>query len=104
VVVPARNEAGTLPLTLPLLLAQDYPGDLRVIVVDDRSDDGTAAAARREGGAPDTIGPTGHARHGQTAADVVPGAPLPEGWARSGHSSRGCDVRLPGPLLRSSCS
>lgn len=79
-VVPARNEAGTLPLTLPLLLAQDYPGDLRVIVVDDRSDDGTAAAARLEDGAPDTAGSSGHARHSQTAADVVPGAPLPQGW------------------------
>jgi cellulose synthase/poly-beta-1,6-N-acetylglucosamine synthase-like glycosyltransferase len=26
VLVPARNEAGSLPETLPALLAQDYPG------------------------------------------------------------------------------
>ncbi len=47
VVVPARDEAGLLPLTLPTLLAQSYPGDARVVLVDDRSSDGTAAVARR---------------------------------------------------------
>ena len=46
VLVPARNEAATLPQTLPALLAQDYPGDWSVVLVDDRSDDGTAAVAR----------------------------------------------------------
>lgn len=61
-VVPARNEERTLPRTLPALLAQDYPGRLRVLVVDDRSSDGTAAAARAAG------------------AEVVEGAPLPDGW------------------------
>src|SRR5690606_41832281 len=48
-VVPARDEADVLPGTLPTLLAQDYPGDFRVIVVDDGSTDGTAAAAARPG-------------------------------------------------------
>ncbi|HEY6030631.1 MAG TPA: glycosyltransferase [Gaiellaceae bacterium] len=61
-VVPARNEEAYLPRTLPALLAQDYPGRLRVLVVDDRSSDGTAAAARAAG------------------AELVEGAPLPEGW------------------------
>src|ERR1700747_2381801 len=40
-VVPARNEAEMLPVTLPALLGQDYPGVLAVIVVDDGSSDGT---------------------------------------------------------------
>jgi len=30
VVVPARNEADSLPATLPVLLAQDYPGEFRL--------------------------------------------------------------------------
>jgi hopene-associated glycosyltransferase HpnB len=48
-VVPARNEAEMLPVTLPALLGQDYPGELAVIVVDDRSSDGTGDAAARIG-------------------------------------------------------
>jgi hopene-associated glycosyltransferase HpnB len=61
-VVPARNEDGQLPRTLPALLVQDYPGELRVLVVDDRSEDGTAGTARAAG------------------ADVVAGQALPAGW------------------------
>ena len=46
-VVPARNEAAMLPVTLPALLGQDYPGPLAVVVVDDGSTDGTGAVAGR---------------------------------------------------------
>ena len=46
-VVPARNEAAMLPVTLPALLGQDYPGVLAVIVVDDGSSDGTGEVAAR---------------------------------------------------------
>ncbi|GAB2738980.1 glycosyltransferase [Kitasatospora kifunensis] len=46
IVVPARDEAAVLPLSLPGLLAQKYPGRARVILVDDHSSDGTAAVAR----------------------------------------------------------
>jgi hopene-associated glycosyltransferase HpnB len=46
VVVPARDEADLLPLTLPSLLAQEYPGAARVVLVDDQSTDGTAEVAR----------------------------------------------------------
>ncbi len=45
VVVPARNEADTLPKSLPSLLAQDYPGAWKVILVDDHSSDGTGNVA-----------------------------------------------------------
>ncbi|MBD2337540.1 glycosyltransferase [Calothrix sp. FACHB-156] len=41
-VIPARNEADLLPMTLRSLLLQDYPGDFNVFLVDDRSTDGTA--------------------------------------------------------------
>jgi hopene-associated glycosyltransferase HpnB len=58
VVVPARNEAQMLTRSLPPLLDQGRP----VIVVDDRSDDGTADVAPAVGAA------------------VVRGGPLPPGW------------------------
>src|SRR5262245_58940993 len=41
-VIPARDEAAGLPGSLPSLLAQDYPGVLNVVLVDDESTDGTA--------------------------------------------------------------
>ncbi|HYX58876.1 MAG TPA: glycosyltransferase, partial [Streptosporangiaceae bacterium] len=72
-VVPARNEAAMLPVTLPTLLGQDYPGALTVLVVDDGSTDGTGDAAARI---------TGSAR-GHRAPRVIPGVPPPAGerWA-----------------------
>ncbi len=42
ILVCAHNEADNLPTLLPLLVTQDYP-DLRILIVDDRSSDGTAA-------------------------------------------------------------
>lgn len=65
VVVPARNESLSLPRTLPALAAQDYPGAWRIVVVDDRSTDGTAHAA--------TI-------HGGDRTTVRKGSELPVGW------------------------
>ena len=44
-VVPARNEADVIERSIGSLLAQDYPGEFRVILVDDASEDGTRAAA-----------------------------------------------------------
>lgn len=45
VVVPARDEADLLPATLPALLGQNYPGPVRVVLVDDHSEDGTGVLA-----------------------------------------------------------
>lgn len=45
-VVPARNEAATIAQTVAALAAQDYPGILSILVVDDHSEDGTAEIAR----------------------------------------------------------
>jgi hopene-associated glycosyltransferase HpnB len=47
IVVPARDEAEVLPLSLPSLLAQRYGGEARVILVNDGSTDGTGDLARR---------------------------------------------------------
>ena len=46
VVVPARDEAPLIGRTLRSLLAQDYAGPLRIVLVDDGSSDGTGAIAR----------------------------------------------------------
>jgi hopene-associated glycosyltransferase HpnB len=44
-VVPARNEADVIRDSIGSLVAQDYPGQLRIILVDDQSNDGTSALA-----------------------------------------------------------
>lgn len=64
-VVPARDEADVIARSIASLAAQDYPGDFRIILVDDDSSDGTAQVAR------------------SVAADrltIVAGAPLAAGW------------------------
>lgn len=45
-VVPARNEADVISRSTGSLLAQDYPGEFRVILVDDQSEDATGTVAR----------------------------------------------------------
>jgi len=45
-VVPARNEADVIQRSLASLLAQDYPGEFKIVLVDDQSDDGTGDLAR----------------------------------------------------------
>ncbi len=44
--VPARDEQDVIAAALGTLLAQDYPGPLKIVVIDDNSRDATAAAAR----------------------------------------------------------
>jgi hopene-associated glycosyltransferase HpnB len=48
-VIPARDEAESIGQTVKSLLAQDYPGLFRLVVVDDRSTDGTGDVARAAG-------------------------------------------------------
>lgn len=47
VIVPARNEAESLPRSLPLLLLQNYPGLWKIFLIDDHSSDGTAHIAKQ---------------------------------------------------------
>ncbi len=67
-VIPARNEADMLPLSLPTLLRQDYPGEFAIFLVDDQSEDGTASIAQKL------------ALNSARALTVLPGAERPQGW------------------------
>ncbi len=69
-VVPARNEAETIARVVGSLLKQAYPGEYRVIVVDDHSEDGTVALAVEAGRA---------AGFGERL-NIVAAAKLPGGW------------------------
>jgi hopene-associated glycosyltransferase HpnB len=66
-VVPARNEEDAVLRSLPSLLAQDYPGPFEVVLVDDQSEDATAARARALAEADPRLA-------------VVRTPPRPEGW------------------------
>jgi len=66
VVVPARDEAATIRQSLASLLAQDYPGELSIILVDDNSTDGTGEIAASLGRV--------------ERLTIVAGAPLARGW------------------------
>jgi hopene-associated glycosyltransferase HpnB len=81
-VIPARDEAEVLPLTLPSLLSQDYPGRFALVLVDDESSDGTALVATSLGKSAGWTPPhaDGAERHDRTLT-VVYGQPLPPGWA-----------------------
>ena len=45
-VVPARDEADVIQRSIGSLIAQDYPGEFRIVLVDDQSSDGTGDLAR----------------------------------------------------------
>ncbi|HXA82659.1 MAG TPA: glycosyltransferase [Methylomirabilota bacterium] len=69
-IVPARNEAEFIARTVDSLVKQDYPGELRVVVVDDHSEDGTGDLAREAA-----------ARAGASDRVLVrQGATLQSGW------------------------
>lgn len=67
-VIPARNEADLLPVTLRSLLLQIYP-NFNVVLVDDGSTDGTADVARETAAA-----------LGIQQLHIISAAPLPPGW------------------------
>lgn len=66
VIIPARDEADLIATSLRSLLAQNYPGPYRIILVDDGSTDPTAAIARSLG---------------EPRLTVVAGRPRPAGWS-----------------------
>ncbi len=68
IVVPARDEAGTIAPVIASLLAQNYAGRFRVILVDDRSSDETASLARA-------------AAAGSEKFTLITAAEKPPGWS-----------------------
>src|SRR5579859_7928406 len=68
-VVPARDEAEVIGRAVGSLIAQDYPGDFRIVLVDDGSSDGTAQIARETAAA-----------LGSDRLTVIAGSPPPAGW------------------------
>ncbi|WP_041793844.1 presqualene diphosphate synthase HpnD [Pararhodospirillum photometricum] len=71
-VIPARDEAQTIAVTVRSLLNQSYLGTLKVVVVDDNSIDNTAQAALE--------GAVGIS-DGLKRLSVIKGRPLPPGWS-----------------------
>lgn len=69
--IPARNEADVIERALMSILAQDYPGPFKVLVIDDHSEDDTAARARKVAADRDPDG----------RFELVEARPLPAGWA-----------------------
>jgi hopene-associated glycosyltransferase HpnB len=69
-VVPARNESDVVERSVSSLLEQDYPGQLRVVLVDDESEDATAERARAA---------AANSRNGARLHGVRTG-PRPPGW------------------------
>ena len=68
IVIPARDEAEQVAACVGSLLAQDYRGDFRIVLVDDRSSDGTGAIVRGLGA-------------GSNRLTVLDGADRPAGWS-----------------------
>lgn len=68
-IVPARNEAAHVGAALRSLLAQNYPGEFAIVLVDDSSTDETGEMARSL-----TSG-------GSHRLDVIEAAALPSGWS-----------------------
>jgi hopene-associated glycosyltransferase HpnB len=69
-VLPARDEAETIARTVESLVSQDYPGAFHVIVVDDHSQDATAALAQS----------AAEAQGKSDRVTVIQAAPLQPGW------------------------
>ncbi len=70
VVIPARNEADVIPISLRSLLQQDYPGNFTIFLVDDQSSDGTANFAQG----------VAHALDKTQQLQIVSSTSLPTGW------------------------
>lgn len=70
-VIPARNEADVLPISLKSLLTQNYPGNFSIILVDDQSDDNTGNVAKE----------VAQKSHKANRLQVIPGQPLAPGWS-----------------------
>jgi len=79
VIVTARDEVDGIEETVGRLLAQDYPG-LEVVVIDDRSTDGTGEILDRLAAE--------HAAAGHGRLTVIHNRELPAGWLGKCHACR----------------
>ncbi|MEL7488329.1 MAG: glycosyltransferase [Pseudomonadota bacterium] len=70
VVIPARDEAETIGPVIASHMASDYPGEVRIVLVDDQSADGTASLAREAAGAAPAH-----------ALTILRAEDLPDGWS-----------------------
>jgi len=69
-IVPARNEAATIAQSITSLLRQNYPGEFRIIVIDDHSEDPTAHLAEQAAAQKDAA----------KRITIHRAAPLPQDW------------------------
>ena len=69
VIIPARDEAAVIATSLSSLLAQDYPGELKIILVDDNSCDRTTEIAQATA-----------RKFERSQLTVIAGKPLAAGW------------------------
>ena len=77
VVIPARNEEKRLGEALGSVAAQDYPGELEIVLVDDRSEDATPEIGERL--------ERSHPGLRMVSVDRVEG--LPPGWLGKNHAA-----------------
>jgi hopene-associated glycosyltransferase HpnB len=69
-IIPARDEAEAIAVSVDSLLKQDFPGRFSIVIVDDQSSDGTADVAR-----------SAAAALGQSErVHIVAGSAPPQGW------------------------
>lgn len=94
VLIPARNEEANIGECVRSLLAQDYD-DFEVIVLDDRSTDGTTAilAELQEEAA------AAHDKAGRPRLRVLEGQELPEGWLGKHWACHQLETHADGELL-----
>src|SRR5207237_3267154 len=89
VVIPARDEADMIGATLASLFAQDYPGAVSIVLVDDGSTDGTAEVAREAALAANAV----------DRLEILSGGKLPAGWTGKLHAlKQGVDL-VTGPEM-----
>jgi chlorobactene glucosyltransferase len=86
VLIPARNEEATLAPCVRSLLAQEYPGRLEVLVLDDHSDDATGRVAQELAQNDDRV-------------RVLNGGPLLPGWKGKPNALRQLAEAATGDML-----
>jgi hopene-associated glycosyltransferase HpnB len=69
-IIPARNEAESISICLNSLFNQDYQGNFKIVLVDDRSEDETKAIATQ----------VAKEKNKEQHLTIIEGQPLPKGW------------------------